>query len=260
MNMRPQEKKKVFIAGIFVTILSLISIVFIMLLSKESSIFDRKAIIVTKVQNVQNVKVGAPVKLKGIKVGLVSQIEFSKINEIVIKLKINLNYLQWIKVDSYIAIKTQGVLGDKYIEITGGTEDSVNLADGSSLVTKEIGQFDNIINKGEDILVTAGRVLLKFDLLMDSIQKSPVASTIDNLNKTLASTNKVMKNLDTRKLTRSLNNLEQVTNQIKTGPGTMHSLIYDRSIHDDMKALLGGANRNKVLKYFIRESIQRSEK
>jgi phospholipid/cholesterol/gamma-HCH transport system substrate-binding protein len=39
----------------------------------------------------------------------------------------------------------------------------------------------------------------------------------------------------------------------------MNSLIYSDDVHEELRALLGGANRNKVIKYFIRESIKNSE-
>ena len=54
--------------------------------------------------------------------------------------------------------------------------------------------------------------------------------------------------------------LDRILGRVENGPGTANSLIYDDVLHDDLKALLGGAQRNKVLKYFIRESIKNSEK
>ena len=60
-------------------------------------------------------------------------------------------------------------------------------------------------------------------------------------------------------LQNSASSLTEISNHIKEGPGTLHSLIYDRTLHDDLRTLIGGSNRNKVLKYFIRESIKKSE-
>ena len=48
--------------------------------------------------------------------------------------------------------------------------------------------------------------------------------------------------------------------RIENGPGTMNSMIYDDGLHDDLRSLLGGASRNKIIKYFIRESIKGSER
>jgi hypothetical protein len=35
-------------------------------------------------------------------------------------------------------------------------------------------------------------------------------------------------------------------------------LIYDDALHADLRKLLGGAERNTVIKYFIRESIKKA--
>jgi hypothetical protein len=58
----------------------------------------------------------------------------------------------------------------------------------------------------------------------------------------------------------SMGSVERIMTRIEKGPGTMNSLIFDDSLHDDLRGLLGGAQRNKVIKYFIRESIKNSEK
>ena len=75
-----------------------------------------------------------------------------------------------------------------------------------------------------------------------------------------------MSTLNDKNLTQSIANFKQssenmskLTKQIEEGPGTLHALIYDQSLHEDLRTLVGGANRNKVLKYFIRESIKKGE-
>ena len=60
-------------------------------------------------------------------------------------------------------------------------------------------------------------------------------------------------------LSESSTSLTKILKRIDKGPGTLNSLIYDDSVHDDLRALLGGAQRNKAINYFIRESIKNSE-
>ena len=57
----------------------------------------------------------------------------------------------------------------------------------------------------------------------------------------------------------SSDSLSRLTKRVEEGPGTLHALIYDQGLHEDMRSLIGGANRSKVLKYFIRESIKKDD-
>ncbi|MFP5387639.1 MAG: hypothetical protein ACLGHN_16305, partial [Bacteriovoracia bacterium] len=72
------------------------------------------------------------------------------------------------------------------------------------------------------------------------LREAQVGMMVKNVNKASASMDRILK-------------------RIEQGPGTAHSLIYEDTVHDDLRALLGGAQRNKVIKYFIRESIKKSE-
>jgi hypothetical protein len=75
-----------------------------------------------------------------------------------------------------------------------------------------------------------------------------------------------MSSLNDKNLTQSIANFRQssesmskITKQIVDGPGSLHAIIYDQGLHEDLRTLVGGANRSKVLKYFIRESIKKGE-
>jgi len=60
-------------------------------------------------------------------------------------------------------------------------------------------------------------------------------------------------------LSKTSEDLAMISSQANKGPGTLHSLLYDNAVYEDLQTLFGGAKRNKVLKYFIRESIKKSE-
>lgn len=238
----------------------------IFMLNKENSIFSRRIYIKTEVKSAQNLKDGAAVQLKGIKIGSISSIAFKNVDTLVITLAVNSEYREWIKKDATISFKTQGVLGDKFLEIAGGTESTPSIADGDMLPTNESSQFEHIITKSEDLMVAAGSILTKFDKILSSVESNRLEKILMNLENLTANTNKVMSTLTDKNLTASVSNFKQssesmskITKQIEQGPGTLHALIYDQGLHEDLRTLVGGANRNKVLKYFIRESIKKGD-
>ena len=263
---KPSDKKNYLISGIFISILLTLGSVTIFMLNKENPIFSRRVHIRTEVKNAQNLKIGAAIQLKGIKVGSVTSIDFKDINTLIITLGVNSDYAEWVKKDSYITFKTQGVLGDKFLEILGGTADSPAVVEGDSLSMNDVNQFDHIITKSEDLVVVAGNILSKFDKMLSTVENDRFERILHNLENLTANSNKLMSTLNDKNLTQSIANFKQssenmskLTKQIEEGPGTLHALIYDQSLHEDLRTLVGGANRNKVLKYFIRESIKKGE-
>jgi len=263
---KPSDKKNYLIAGFFITILSLVSMATVFMLNKENPLFSRKFYLKVEVASAQNLKPGAAIQLRGIKVGSVSGITFKDINTLEISLGILTDYQEWIKKDAYVSFKTQGVLGDKFLEIMGGSENSTSTQAGDVLQVKEASQIDHIITKSEDLVVLAGNVLAKFDKMLSSVEENRLEKILKNLEALTGNTNKLMSSINDKNLNSTIANFKQssetmsrITKQIEDGPGTLHALLYDQSLHEDMRTLMGGANRSKVLKYFIRETIKKGE-
>jgi ABC-type transporter Mla subunit MlaD len=263
---KPNERKNYLISGIFIFILILIVSATIFMLNKENPLFSSKVYLKTEVKNAQNLKMGAAIQLKGIKVGSVSSIDFKDLNTLVVTVGVNTDYAPWIKKDSYIAFKTQGVLGDKFLEILGGTVEAGPINDGDYIKAEEGSQFEHIITKSEDLMVAASSILTKFDNMLSKVEANRLERILQNLESLTNNTNKLMSSVNDKNLNQSIANLKQstdtmsrITKQIEEGPGTLHALIYDQGLHEDMRSLMGGANRSKVLKYFIRESIKKGD-
>jgi ABC-type transporter Mla subunit MlaD len=263
---KPNDKKNYLISGIFISVLLIIVSITVFMLNKENPLFSRRLYIKTEVSNAQNLKDGAAIQLRGIRVGSVTSIDFKDVNTLVITLGISSSYKTWVKKDATMNFKTQGVLGDKFLEITGGTESSESVNEGDFLITNESNQFEHIITKSEDLMVAAGSILTKFDKIISSVENNRLEKILVNLESLTANTNKVMSSLTDKSITQSLANFKQssesmskITKQIEVGPGSLHAIIYDQGLHEDLRTLVGGANRSKVLKYFIRESIKKGE-
>jgi len=189
---KPSDRKNYLISGIFISVLLLIVMVTIFMLNKENPLFSSKIQIKTQVKSAQNLKDGAAVQLRGIKVGSIQTIEFKDLNTLEITLGVTEKYRTWIKKDSEINFKTQGVLGDKFLEITGGTETSEAVEEGDLLVTNEGSQFDQIITKSEDLMIVAGNVLGKVDKMIGKIEDNRIEKILVKLEQLTSNTNKVM--------------------------------------------------------------------
>ncbi len=78
--------------------------------------------------NISGVKVGADVQIAGVSVGTVSELHLSKDDMAVAAIKLTRNVV--LAKDSMASVKSQGIIGDKIIQITpGGDEESYKAGD-----------------------------------------------------------------------------------------------------------------------------------
>ncbi len=259
--MRREEVKNTIKAGIFIASMSIIGLVIVFFIGKESALFDSKYIYRSKLTDAQNLRVGAKVKLKGIKVGHLQKIDFENINSIILDMNITSKYSHLIREDSYLSIRTQGMLGDKYVEILGGSELTPPLKNGGYIQSKTGKGLTDVFMKGGDLLSVTTNVLSKVDTLLAQLTvENNIYNTLNNISKSSNKLTNLLTHIDGKKLGNVVNNLDAISTRMSSGPGTIYSLIYDQTAYEELRTILGGAQRNKMLKYFIRESIKNSEK
>jgi phospholipid/cholesterol/gamma-HCH transport system substrate-binding protein len=275
MRARKKDQKNLVKVGIFVTGLTTVLMIMIVSIGKETSLFEPKVDIKARVGNVSNLKPGSYVELKGIRIGSVTNIEIISEEEVEITMHILEHELKWIKSDSKVSISTAGLVGDKFVEIYKGTKEAQAFIPKKDILTSEEStDFKKIISKGESIASITERLLIKVDtILLNMNDGKPIVEMISSLNKasrnlekvssdlTQANVPQMIKNVNASMMSfnKSSSSLERILTRVEQGPGTANSLIYDDSVHDDLRALLGGAQRNKVIKYYIRESIKKAE-
>lgn len=276
MRFRKKDEKNFVKVGVFVSLLFLILMIMIVSIGKENSFFESKVELRARVDNVKNLKPGSYVELKGIRVGAVTSIDIISEDEVEIRLSILKSQLAWIKKDSRVSISTAGLVGDKYLEIYNGTKSAPTFdPEKDYLVSENLSDLKQIMTKGESIATLTERILSRLDQIIYSLDDGKkIVESVNALNRASLNIDKVAKevseanvggtiknvNMTMMKLEKSSASLEKILYRVEKGPGTMNSLIYDDGLHEDLRALLGGASRNKVIKYFIRESIKDSER
>lgn len=269
MRTRKKDKQNLVKVGAFISALTLVLMIMVASIGKESSLFAPKATITARVSNVSNLKPGSYVELKGIRVGTVSSIDIISEDEVQILFTILEKELKWIRKDTTVAISNAGLVGDKFLEIKGGTKEGGKFNPETDILYSEnAAGFDAMMQKGQNIADVTNSILLKLDnILLNMDNGKSIVSTVESINKASANLEVITRELKDARLgtmvtsvNRSMGSMERIMSRIEKGPGTMNSMIYDDSIHEELRGLLGGAQRNKVIKYFIRESIKNSER
>jgi ABC-type transporter Mla subunit MlaD len=276
MRIRNKDKNNVVKVGIFIAGLTAVLMVMIANIGKENSIFEPKVDIKARVSNVSNLKPGSYVELKGIRVGSVSDINIVSEDEVEIIMTILKKELKWIKDDSKVTISTAGLVGDKFVEINRGTKSAGAFdPDKNVLLSEDLMDLKKIMYKGDSIATVTDRILTKLDLILHNLgDGKTIVDTVNSLNRASSNLEQITTDLNRANMGKAVSNfnssmtnldkasssLTRILNRVEHGPGTMNSFIYDDGLHDELRALLGGAQRNKVIKYYIRESIKNAEK
>ena len=84
--------------------------------------------------NIAGIKAGSDVQISGVTVGKVRQLNLSKDNLAAVEMLLN-NEVK-VPVDSIVSVKSQGIIGDKYIQISVGGDEK-NYKPGETIVDTE---------------------------------------------------------------------------------------------------------------------------
>lgn len=230
--------------------------------------------------NIYGLDVGAAVRLAGLDVGRVKNIYFAEDlakTYVLVELELDKKMQDRVREDSVASIQTMGLLGDKYIAISVGSKDFPILQSGGYLISETPGDLTQFLDKGGEILENIVDITQS---LAKVLEKKGLESFLTNLDKMISSGSKVLEQVQTgpgtlheiiyqtkgseidkfvTNLASSTENLNSVMKKINRGDGTLGALINDRSAYDDLKAILGGARRSKLFQYMIRYSVKKAE-
>ncbi len=123
------------IVGLFV-VMGFLCFVWISMQLGEFSVFSMEKSYVVKAdfENVSGLKRGAAVEMAGVNVGKVGEIILGDDDQASVSLVIDID--KKVSDDAIASVKTQGIIGDKFIKITQGGADEM-LADGGWITETE---------------------------------------------------------------------------------------------------------------------------
>jgi phospholipid/cholesterol/gamma-HCH transport system substrate-binding protein len=204
----PKEKNYKWKLGLFAIAALLIAVGAIYYIGKEKNKFGSVLHISAQFSSVSGLKPGSNVRLGGIDVGTVDDINLVTDTTVQVDMIIQRKVQKFIKKDAKASISSDGLMGDKVISITAGTAATSVVTDGDSLgsykpietdaimaslktsadnaaiITANLADISNRITHGKGAL---GK------LLHDTTLSSNISSTMKNLN---SSTKKLDQNME----------------------------------------------------------------
>ena len=234
--------------GAFVVISLVVFLGIIYLLGAQARYFERKYDLVAEFTEVGGLIEGATVRLAGVQIGRVTNVALAPQagGKVRVTLTIARRFSDRIRQNSEARIVTQGLLGDKLVEITMGMPDSRPLAPGSTLQTREPFEVGRIFAEGTDALSAINRLVLSLQASLDRLN---TAGTLEDLDAAVKSTRRVTEQLDGLgrdgafgDVAAAARSARRITEQVEKGGGWLHTLVYEEpEALRRLNTLLGGA-------------------
>jgi phospholipid/cholesterol/gamma-HCH transport system substrate-binding protein len=193
--------------------------------------------------NVNTLMDGAPVMLRGAKIGVVEKLEPSSDN-VVVNVRITLNSTQ-IPKDSIFSVSSKGIIGEKYIQIMPLASRSDTLVqNGDTIIGKDPTNIDDLIESAKVTLTDIKTALANInDVIGDPKLKSDIKSTIAELNKTsknLADISSSVKDVTSdpatvSKIKDTLTNIDNASKKLDKILNDVDSVTGDKEFRDNLK-------------------------
>lgn len=202
----------------------------IYLLGAQARYFERKYDLVAEFTQVGGLIRGATVRLAGVQIGRVTTVDLSPElgGKVRVTLTIARRFADRIRKDSEARIVTQGLLGDKLVEITMGSPGAPPLAPGDRLAARDPFEMTEVFEQGAGALANVNRLTAA---LTSTVERIDQGDTIQNLNKLTTALGRTVDRLNQGgtldDLGAAARSARRITEQVEKGPGWLHVLVYD---------------------------------
>ncbi len=201
-------------AGLFVIIMLVATAITIFVLGTERGYFKKQFTIYTAFSNVEGLQSGAPIRLAGVTVGKVVDVNIPHDlteKKLVVTMQIEERVQKRIRTDSVASIKWLSyVTGDPYIEVLIGSRNKPMVKEGEFIKGVDSQDYAKIFENGTNVVGSLYR----------NLEKLEDTKLIETLGQ-------------------STKSLKDIIEEIKVGNGMLHSLIYDREFKTFVEQIAG---------------------
>ena len=196
--------------GVFVILALLTFLGLIYALGARARLFESRYTVHAEFTEVGGLLEGATVRLAGVQIGRVTAVTLpgQPGGKVQVDLTLARRFSDRIRKNSVARIETQGLLGDKIVEITVGDATSPPLAPGEMLVSRDPADFGRIISSGAETAKNVAELAISLKETADKVNQSKI---IENAAATVGK-------------------LGNVVDQVERGRGWAHALLYEEPV------------------------------
>ena len=177
--------------------------------------------------NSQGLIEGNQVRLAGVTVGSVRSVEVPRKSgqDLTVHFDIEKRYQHLVKTDSRVEIKTIGLLGDKYLEVSPGSPDKADLEPGKEIMALRGAELDKILAGGGDLVDNVVALTKSLKVILGRTEKGE--GFLGEITSESAEGKQLSKSLR-----QTLDSANQLLTEIRTGNGLLGKMIKDQGFAD----------------------------
>ena len=236
-------------------------------------VFGPKYILKTFLPEVAGLTTGAPVELDGVQVGNVEAIKFvphapgqpvEHNRNVEVDMRVDERYQKYILTDSTASPVTEGLLGNRYINITRGYT-GTPLKNGEEVKGVEEKAIAEVVQRSADLLGNLQALTQDAQDLIVGVKHGRGSlgklltddRAYNHLNNILAKSDAMVGNIQAgkgslgkivasdemyNKVDKALDNVDDIIANIRSGKGTLGKLLYDPTLYNQAKLAIQNSN------------------
>ena len=249
--------KTEFKVGVFVMVALVVGGILAFVIGSQRNLFESKSHYVAVFDSVGGLRPGSPVRIAGVNVGNVADVVLGQDARIHVEVSVVDNATHLVRVDSVAMIASKGMLGDRLVNITPG--EGAPLPPGGTIPSEASVELAEMASRVGTMLDSAGGIIVSVQETADNLRAATepfgdeqfatdVRETARNLaaitrlaaneggvvHRLLADrgmareVDQTLQNLQTAstELAASARSARSILDEVRTGDGTAHSLVY----------------------------------
>jgi phospholipid/cholesterol/gamma-HCH transport system substrate-binding protein len=232
------------ILGLFVVLGVALFVYGIFQVGTREEMFKKTIIVTTRFSNTNGLKAGSNVRYNGVKVGNVKAVTLINDTTVQVEIKVEENKRPYILKNVIAAIASDGLMGDKFVNLTANTSGAGNTA---MIENGDVIDSKNPLNTDE-VLQTLNATNENVKVISENLKE--LTSSLSSENGTIQALYKDPKmatdlkssfsnlNLITNTVLSVSNNLQQITYQIQSGKGTIGEILNDTTLGNNLASTL----------------------
>jgi phospholipid/cholesterol/gamma-HCH transport system substrate-binding protein len=239
-------------------------------LGQAARLFSRRYTLYAFVPNASGLREGGQVTVAGQLAGSITRIEFLPVDtdttrNLRITVQLDVTLQQQVRLDSRVMLRNQGLLGDRFFDITPGTPRFRALHDGDTLQLGATMDYDAMLQRAGAVLTDVAGLTHDLRALTQSVAKGNGTigklltdrQLYDRLNSTLASTSNLLARLQNpngsvgkflddpqlyTQLTDMVTQVDSLMTRLNSGQGTAGKLLRDDSLYSNLVSVTANAD------------------
>jgi phospholipid/cholesterol/gamma-HCH transport system substrate-binding protein len=217
MNEQERERAAKWRVGIFVIVGLAVFLGIIYMLGARARLFESRFTVHAEFTEVGGLQEGATVRLAGVQIGRVKAVSLPSQpgGKVRVSLRIAKQFADRIRKDSEARIETQGLLGDRIVEISVGSAQTAAVQPDETLKSRDPVDISHVIGQGAGVVRSVAALSESLRDVAEQFQKSRV---MEDLGATMNTTRKVA------------DQVGRIADRLEKGPGLAHTLLYEEPV------------------------------